>query len=281
MMKRIGSAALALTLAAALTPAAGAEDLLIAPTPISAPIAPALLVNGVKLDTAALPAAGASLVPMRLLAEADYGYAGWYEEEHLGLFTLDRHQIRVSFADGSVTVDDAALEGVTATVADGVTFLPAAVIAGLSGYEATVNDAGEIAVTTPNAAPLVKLAREIIGETGMAASQKNTEEELRDYLGIDPARYTELVSFSSMNIRADAIILGRLAEGADRDAAKAELEARRAAIQQSFEQYLPDPLAMAKAGRVVESGEYLMLIISPDTDQAAELFEAAVSSLGR
>ena len=51
----------------------------------------------------------------------------------------------------------------------------------------------------------------------------------------------------------------------------------RAAIQQSFEQYLPDPLAMAKAGRVVESGDYLMLIISPDVDKAVELFEAAVS----
>ena len=34
---------------------------------------------------------------------------------------------------------------------------------------------------------------------------------------------------------------------------------------------------MAKAGRVVESGDYLMLIISPDVDKAVELFEAAVS----
>ena len=78
-------------------------------------------------------------------------------------------------------------------------------------------------------------------------------------------------------VRADSVVIGKLAEGADKAAAKAELEAHRAAIQQSFEQYLPDPLAMAKAGRVVESGDYLMLIISPDVDKAVELFEAAVS----
>ena len=278
MMKRIGSAALALTLAASLAPAALAEDLLIATAP-AAPSA-AITVNGVKLDTSALPAAAASLLPMRLVAEADYGCADWFQEENQGLCSLDAHRIRVNFADGSVMVDDAALEGVTATVTDGVTFLPVSVIAGLSGYTVALNDAEggeEIFITTPNGTPLVKLAREIIEATEMASSQKNTDAELKDFLGIDPARYTELVCFSSMMVRADSVVIGKLAEGADKAAAKAELEAHRAAIQQSFEQYLPDPLAMAKAGRVVESGDYLMLIISPDVDKAVELFEAAVS----
>lgn len=281
MMKRIGFTALALTLATSLTPAALAEDLLIAPAPTAGAFTASIAVNGVKLDTSPLPAAAPSLIPMRLVAEADYGSAGWFQEESRGYFSLDNHRIYVSFTDGSVTVDNAALEGVTATVTDGVTFLPASVIADLSGYGVTLNDAAgseEIAITTPNGAPLVKLAREIIETTEMASFQKNTDAELKDFLDIDPARYTELVSFSSMIIRADNVVIGKLAEGADRAAAKAELEAHRASIQQSFEQYLPDPLAMAKAGRVVEHEDYLMLIISPDVDKAVELFEAAVSS---
>lgn len=280
MMKHIGAAALALALVTSLAPAAWAETLLISPAPIAANFSVSIFVNGVKLDTTGIPAAGASLIPMRLLSEADCGYAGWSQEENQGFFSLDGHFICVNFADGSVTVDNTALKGVTATVTGGTTFLPAGAIAGLSSYEVTVNGAedGEaISIATPNAAPLVKLAREMIGETEMSSSQKNTEEELKDYLGIDPTRYTELVSFSSMMIRADTVFIGKLAEGADKTAAKAEFEARRASIQRSFEQYLPDPLAMAKAGRVVEHGDYLMLIISPDVDKAVELFESAVS----
>ena len=84
-----------------------------------------------------------------------------------------------------------------------------------------------------------------------------------------------------MMINADTLILGRYAEGADKTAAKEQLEACRAATEQSFEHYLPHPYELAQNGRVVESadGNYLMLVISEDNDKAIELFEAAAAQL--
>lgn len=287
MMKRIGSTALALALAASIAPAALAEDMMDI-VPISAPLsdtgyAASIAVNGEELDLSGIPAAedGIYLLPMRVVTEADYGFADWYTEENQGYFALDDHRIYVNFSDNSVEVDGEKLEDVTATVIDGVTFLPASVIDGLEGYSVLIgaSEPAFISISTPNGAPLTKLAREIMETTEMASSMKNSAETLKDFVGIDPANYDEFVSFSSMMIRADALFIGKLAEGADMDAAKEELEAVRARIQQSFEQYLPAPLEMAKNGKIVEKDGYVALFISPDVDKAIEMFEAAVTEL--
>lgn len=285
-MKKFVSAALALTLTAALTPAAfAAEDVV----PISAPgpqtaYNAKIFVNGVSIDAERIPAVSTD-IPLRAVAEADYGFANWYPEENLSQFDLDGNSIAIDTATGVITLNDAVVDGMTAAFVSGVTFVPAALLEKLDGYKVQTGGAPELnaeyayAITTPNALPLTKLAREIVEATGMASSQKNTAEELRDYLKIDPAHYDEVISFSSMMVNSDAVVLGKVAEGADKNAVKAELEARRAAIQQSFEQYLPEPLEKAKAGRVVESGGYVMLIISPDVEKAVELFEAGVKAL--
>ena len=70
-------------------------------------------------------------------------------------------------------------------------------------------------------------------------------------------------------------MIGKVAPG-KMDAAKEALEAQRAATQQSFEQYLPGPLEVAKNGQVVTSGDYIMLILSSDNDTAIDLFQAGV-----
>ena len=62
------------------------------------------------------------------------------------------------------------------------------------------------------------------------------------------------------------------------DDAKADLEARKAATVQNFENYLPGPLEMAKNGKVVSNGNYVMLIISGDNAKAVELFNAFVKA---
>ena len=260
MMKRIGSTALALALAASIAPAALAEDMMDI-VPISAPLsdtgyAASIAVNGEELDLSGIPAAedGIYLLPMRVVTEADYGFADWYTEENQGYFALDDHRIYVNFSDNSVEVDGEKLEDVTATVIDGVTFLPASVIDGLEGYSVLIgaSEPAFISISTPNGAPLTKLAREIMDTTEMASSMKNSAETLKDFVGIDPANYDEFVSFSSMMIRADALFI---------------------------EQYLPAPLEMAKNGKIVEKDGYVALFISPDVDKAIEMFEAAVTEL--
>lgn len=282
--KRLPAAALALTLTAALAPAALAEspESVIAPRPQT--YAAVLTLNGETLDTSGIPAADAGMIPMRLLAESDYGFAQWYPEEHQSFFSLDGNSILVDFSDCSVAVNGETLEGVKAVLTAGVTFLPAQVVGSLEGYGVELTpepDSGRVDVTSPNALPLTRLARQIISEAEMACSFKNSGEELREYMGIDTGNFEEIVSFSPMMINADTLILGRYAEGADKTAAKEQLEACRAATEQSFEHYLPHPYELAQNGRVVESadGNYLMLVISEDNDKAIELFEAAAAQL--
>ncbi len=74
-----------------------------------------------------------------------------------------------------------------------------------------------------------------------------------------------------MMISADTLYIGKAAEGKV-DALKTEFEARLAAVQQSFEQYLPDAYEMAKNGQVVVRGDYVMMVISADNEKAIETF---------
>lgn len=84
-----------------------------------------------------------------------------------------------------------------------------------------------------------------------------------------------MAAFFPMMISADTIVIGKVKSG-EMDAVKEELEAVRARTQQSFEQYLPEPLERAKNGRVVTSGDYVMLIISGDNDTAIQMFRDGV-----
>ena len=100
-MKRIGTAALTLALAGAMTlPALAAE-------PQQAAYATAIFVNGQALDTSAIPAVEG--LPMRLVVEADHGSAAWFEEEGTGSFYLEGNSITVTFAIGSALAGVAAI----------------------------------------------------------------------------------------------------------------------------------------------------------------------------
>ena len=122
-MKKIGTLALTLALAGSLTvPALAAEETAV---PISADTGygTALVLNGETLDLTGIPGVeGGTLLPLRLLAEADHGSAYWDEENNESWFYFGDNRIVVSFSDNSVTVNDAPVE------VDGV-----AVVGGLHG----------------------------------------------------------------------------------------------------------------------------------------------------
>ena len=85
------------------------------------------------LDTSAIPAVdGENMIPLRLIAESDYGSASWFEEENNGWFYLEGGNITVNFADNSITVGDELVKS-KATVVSGVTFVDAGVLELLEG----------------------------------------------------------------------------------------------------------------------------------------------------
>ena len=125
-MKKIGTLALTLALAGSLTvPALAAEETAV---PISADTGygTALVLNGETLDLTGIPGVeGGTLLPLRLLAEADHGSAYWDEENNESWFYFGDNRITVSFADSSVTVNDAPVEVDGVAVVGGVTFVSA------------------------------------------------------------------------------------------------------------------------------------------------------------
>ena len=266
-MKRILSATLALALGLSLGGSALAA---------SGGYAGSITVNGTALDTASLPAApaGAVYLPLRAVAEADYGFADWYADENRSYFALDGNRIYVDCATGAIEVNGETVSGMTAAFAQGTTYVPVGLMNQLEGYTAAVKGS-DITITTPNGEPLTRLARSIIDQVGRGATMKQDAAGMEEFYGVPASCFTQAVGFFPMMISADTIIIGQVAEG-QMEAAQAALEEVRATTQRGFENYLPEPLERAKNGRVVTSGDYIMLIISGDNDAAIDLFRAGV-----
>ena len=74
------------------------------------------------------------------------------------------------------------------------------------------------------------------------------------------------------NVSATILYIAKVKDAKDLPAVKTAFEKRLSLIQQSFEQYLPDQYDLAKKGQVVTEGNYIMLAIAQDTDQAVEAF---------
>lgn len=280
-MKKLATLTLAAALTCSLPAAVSAEDLLIMGKP-EAPSNDTLLimdkpstviVNGVTLDNSHLPPEAG--IPLRAFCEADGGSAEWYPEENLSLFYTQDGTIQVSFATGEATVGDQVFSGARAV--EGVTFVPAAVVDALDNVTVT-EDLGTYTITTSSSDPLVKLAKEIQSATQMGQGMKTPAAQMEEYYGIRTENFESVVGYFPMMVNADSLIIGKVVPGKLEDA-KADLEARKAAVIQSFENYLPDPLDMAKNGRIVSNGDYVMLVISPDNDTAVQIFNDTVKGL--
>lgn len=286
-MKKFGTAALSLALAATLTvPAFAADGLLISPgpgdtmpvMPISAPAggyATKLVVNESALDISAIPAAvNPGMVPLRLVAEADHGSAYWSEEENQGSFYMSDARITVNFADNSILVGDEPFAG-AAEVIRGVTFVPVDALKGLEGIEVIAED-GSVTITTPNNAPLVKLAYSIREATDMAMGMKGAITDFTQNFELPEDTFAEGLTFFGMNINPDCLILGKLSEGADVDAVKAAMESYRQAQEETFTWYMGQHLPKVQAAQTVVNGDYILFIIAEEPDKGVELFNAFV-----
>ncbi len=268
-MKKLGAAALALTLAGAMTlPALAAEE---NPILISAQVYPtAITLNGEALDTGSLPAVDGSLLPMRLLAESDHGSAYWDQEGNQGWFTFGSDQITVNFADNSVTLNDEPLEVAGVEVRAGVTFISSDVLSALEGYTVTWTGSA-VDITTPNNAPLVKLAysiQDVTGSFGMRAD----ETLLAEAYNIPVDQFEEIVAFFPMITSPDTIVVGKLAEGADEQAVADALEAYRQSQEDTFSWYLSQHLPKVQDARTVFENGYFLFLIGENADQGEQLF---------
>ena len=276
-MKKLGTAALALALTGALAlPAFAAEE---TPVLISAKVGytTAITLNGETLDTAGIPAASDSMLPLRLLAEADHGSAYWDESSNESWFTFGENRITVRFADNTITVNDVPVN-TTAEVHDGVTYVPASVFSEMDGFTIT-SDADAVTITTPNNDPMVKLAYSIMENSEMFGSRAY-EDTLADAYKIPVDQFEQIVAFFPMITSPDTVIVGKLAEGADEKAVTDALEAYRQSQEDTFSWYLSQHLPKVQDARTVLENGYLLFFIGENADQAEELFHTYVEAQG-
>ncbi len=276
-MKKLASAALALTLTVSLGASALAVDVM----PISAKqgYGNTITVNGANVDTSKLPAApaGSVSVPLRAVTEADYGFADWYADDHQSFFALDTNRVTVDTTNGAIQVNDETVTGMTATFVEGVTYVPVEVLNRLDGYKAEVKGSA-ITVTSPNGEPLTKLARQILSQVESGANSKQTAAQMEEYYGITAANFDEVVGFFPMMTSPDTLIIGKVKSG-KLSAVETELEAYRQTQEDTFSWYLGQHLPKVQAAKVVTQGDYVMFIIAEDTDTATKLFKDGVKGL--
>ncbi|WP_191380263.1 DUF4358 domain-containing protein [uncultured Flavonifractor sp.] len=278
-MKKIGTLALTLALAGSLTvPALAAEETAV---PISAGTGygTALVLNGETLDLTGIPGVeGGTLLPLRLLAEADHGSAYWDEENNESWFYFGDNRITVKFADNSVWVDDEQVKS-QAYVTGGVTFVEAGVLEMLEGYTAEQAENGSsITITTPNNDPMVKAAYQIMEDSGMAYAMRTEGSEAEQAFQLPEGSFEQVIAFTSMNTTPDTLVLGKLAEGADEEAVKAALDAHRQAQHDTFSWYLSQNLPKVEDARILVENGYAFYLIAENADAGEAAFHAYVEA---
>ena len=281
-MKKFGAAALALTLAGSMTlPALAAET----PVLISAQVGytTSITLNGEALDTAGIPAASDSMLPLRLVAEADHGNAYWDQEGNQSWFNFGQDQITVNFTDNTILVNDELVKE-KAEVTAGVTYVPAGVLALLDGFTVTWADPtaerfDAVTITTPNNDPMVKLAYAIMESSEMFGS-RTYEDMLTDAYKIPADQFEQIVAFFPMITSPDTVIVGKLAENADEKAITDALEAYRQSQEDTFSWYLAQHLPKVQDARTVIEDGYLLFFIGANADQAQQLFRDFVAAQG-
>ena len=278
-MKKIGTLALTLALAGSLTvPALAAEETAV---PISADTGygTALVLNGETLDLTGIPGVeGSTLLPLRLVAEADHGSAYWDEENNESWFYFGDNRITVKFADNSVWVDDEQVKS-QAYVTGGVTFVEAGVLEMLEGYTAEqAEDGSSITITTPNNDPMVKAAYQIMEDSGMAYAMRTEGNEAEQAFQLPEGSFEQVIAFTSMNTTPDTLVIGKLAEGADEEAVKAALEAHRQAQHDTFSWYLSQNLPKVEDARILVENGYAFYLIAEDADAGEAAFHAFVEA---
>lgn len=99
--------------------------------------------------------------------------------------------------------------------------------------------------------------------------------QLKDFYGIDGALLEDYsVHMPMMNVKSDELAVLRLKDQKDISTVEEQLKKRAEAIQQQFEQYLPDQYEHAKNYQIVQQGNYILFVIAEDTKQFIDSFNA-------
>lgn len=285
-MKKLTAAALALTLAGTMTlPVVATEVDLDSQTfetseaIYSAIYEATIVLNGTELDVSAIP--NADGIPMRLVAESDFGSAVWFQEMNESYFYFGNNVITVSFGTGAVYLNGVELEDMAVELIDGVTYLPYTIINEMEGYSAELafeENLVSIAIETPNGTPIAQLSSTVSTAAGLSMGMVVGEEEL-GYYSIDLSSLESWYAMFPMMTTPDTIIVGQIAEDADLTDLEAQWDAYCTTQADTFSWYLSYNLPRVEDARFEVYNGYVLCLIAENADAGVEAFQQAVDNM--
>lgn len=102
---------------------------------------------------------------------------------------------------------------------------------------------------------------------GITMPEKLDQQSLQEVFGLNPDDIEEYYGeYSAVNTSADHIIGVKVKDGKV-DEVKSALESHKQEIVDNFEEYLPDQYDRAQAGKIIQKGNYLFLVIAGDSEK--------------
>ena len=102
---------------------------------------------------------------------------------------------------------------------------------------------------------------------GITMPEKLDQQSLQEVFGLNPDVIEEYYGeYSAVNTSADHIIGVKVKDGKV-DEVKSALESHKQEIVDNFEEYLPDQYDKAQAGKIIQKGNYLFLVIAGDSEK--------------
>lgn len=102
---------------------------------------------------------------------------------------------------------------------------------------------------------------------GITMPEKLDQQSLQEVFGLNPDDIEEYYGeYSAVNTSADHIIGVKVKDGKV-DEVKSALESHKQEIIDNFEEYLPDQYDKAQAGKIIQKGNYLFLVIAGDSEK--------------
>lgn len=102
---------------------------------------------------------------------------------------------------------------------------------------------------------------------GITMPEKLDQQSLQEVFGLNPDDIEEYYGeYSAVNTSADHIIGVKVKDGKVGEV-KSALESHKQEIVDNFEEYLPDQYDKAQAGKIIQKGNYLFLVIAGDSEK--------------
>ena len=132
---------------------------------------------------------------------------------------------------------------------------------------------GETGAEDPQASVSVKEMADDLVEKIPVATMELDEVSLLDFYGLDSEKYEEAAGYMAMmNVKAADLVIVKAKTLEDVADLRAGLEARQAASEETWSQYLPDQYEIVKNYQLIEKGRYLLYAVAEDAQGIAAIF---------